>query len=332
MRLLFAALMLSLSFGPARAAPDTDGLPAGSVAIVSLDLTTLRTTKVGQALEKLASTKGKDLEISRRLEEQLGIDTKKDLHGFVAALYPGPDGKVAEKKASGIVLIRGKFLPARIDAFGQANGIPSKTVGKHLAWEASPFIEKLTGGKPEDRAAYVVAHSDNLLVVAGAEFLERALDSADRHEKSAQFPAPVAAGFAAAGKGWLHLYADATKMRKRDEQIGGEDLSLVLGENAADLRLATAAGFVSEEKAAKMRQQLRGFQAFAVMGLSNEADKPSDQKENLAMLADMVRKIRIGGEGKQVTLDLDYPADMVAKAISKAAEQARPTPVAPAAK
>jgi hypothetical protein len=332
MRLVFAVLMLTLSFGSAQAALNTESLPAGPVAVVGLDLTALRATKVGQALEKLASTKGKDLEASRRLDEQLGIDSKKDLHGLVLGIYPGPDGKVAENKASGIILIRGKFQPARINAFGQTNNIPSQAVGKHLAWEASPFIEKLTGEKPEDKKAYVVAHSEDLLIIAGAEFLERAVASADRNEKSAHFPAPVAAKFAAASNGWLYLYADATKVKNKDEEAGVQELSLVLGENAVDLQLAIAAVFVSAEKAAQTSQKLKGLQVLAAMGLSSEADKSPDEKEDMAMLAEMTQKVRIGGEGKLVTLDLDYPAEKLAKAISNVTEKAQRTKGEPAAK
>ena len=333
MRLLFALILL-ISFGSAQAALNTEGLPAGSVAIVGIDLTALRTTKVGQAVEKLASMKGKDLEISRRLSEQLGIDTKNDLHDLVIAIYPGADGKVAEKSASGVVLIRGNFLPVRINSFGKSNNIPSKTVGQHQAWEASAFIEKLSGEKPKEDAkdAYVVAHSENLVVIASAEFLERALVAADRKEKSVQIPAAVAAKFAAAQNGWLTLYGDATKMPNTKQEVGVEDLSLVLGENATDLQLAIAAGFVSPEKASTMRKQIKGLQVFAMIGLSADDEKSPDEKENLAILSELVQKIRIGGEGKQVTLDLDYPADKAVKAIVKAVEKtqqlAAPAPAA----
>ncbi|MFZ9978965.1 MAG: hypothetical protein ACO3HN_03325 [Opitutales bacterium] len=332
MRLLFAVLMLTLSFGSAQAALNTESLPAGPVVVVGLDLTALRATKVGQALEKLASTKAKDLEASRRLDEQLGIDSKKDLHGLVLGIYPGPDGKVAEKTASGVVLIRGQFQPGRINAFGQTHNIPSQAVGRHLAWEASPFIEKLTGEKPEDKKAYVVAHSEDLLVIAGAEFLERALAAADRNEKSAHFPAPVAAKFAAASNGWLTLYADATKVKNKDKEVGVEELALVLGENPTDLQLAIAAVFVSAEKAAQASQQLKGLQLLAAMGLAKEDGKSPDEKESMAMLAEMAQSIRIGGEDKLVTLELDYPAEKLAKAISDAAEKAQRTKGTPAAR
>lgn len=324
------ALLLLLSFGSAQAAVNTDSLPAGAAAVVGFDLTAFRASKVGQAIESLASLKAKDLEVSRKFSEQLGIDTKQDLQAIVVAIYPGPDGKVAEKSASGLVLIRGRFLPTRINAFGQSNNLPSKSVGKHQAWEAAAFMEKLSGEKPKASAqdAYVVAHSESLLLVASAEFLERAVAAADRGEKSTPFPAAVSAKFAAAPDAWLHLYADATKMKNTKEDVGAEDLSLVLGERAADLELAIAAGFVSAEKAAKARQQLTGLLAFAAIGLSNDEDKSPAEKENLAMLAELVQKIRIGGEGKQATLDVAYPADRIAKAITQVVEKAQRSPAA----
>ena len=328
------ALVFALSFGSAQAALNTDSLPAGSVAIVGIDISAFRASKVGQALEKLASMKAKDLEASRKLSEQLGIDTKKDLQEIVVAIYPGPDGKVAEKSASGVVLIRGKFLPARINSFGKSNNIPSKTVGQHQAWEASAFIEKLSGEKPKEDAkdAYVVAHSESLMVIASAEFLDRALVAADRKEKSAQIPATVAAKFAAAQNGWLTLYADAAKMPNTKQEVGVEDLSLVLGENATDLQLAIAANFVSAEKASTMRKQLQGFQALSMMGLSNDDGKSPEEKEEMGTLVELVQKIRIGGEGKQATLDLDYPADKLAQAIAKVVEKAQKSAATPGAK
>jgi hypothetical protein len=329
------ALIFTLSFGAAHATPDTEGLPAGSVAIVGVDIAAFRASKVGQALEKLGGMKAKELETSRRLRDQLGLDSKNDLHGLVVAIYPGADGKVAEKNASGVVLIRGKFLPARINSFGQSNDIPSKTVGRHRAWQAGAFIEKISGEKPKDDAkdAYLVAHSENLVVVAAAEFLERALGAADRKEKSAPIPAAVSARFAAAQNGWLHLYADTTKMQNAKEEAGVEELSLVIGENATDLQLALAAGFVNAEKASKMRKQIVGLQAFAMIGLSNDDGKSGEEKETLALLSELVQKIRIGGEGKQATLGLDFPADQAVKAISRVIERSQQGAAAtPAAK
>lgn len=328
MRPLLAALILLLSFDPAQAALNTDSLPAGSVAIVGVDIAAFRATKVGQALEKLADLKAKNLEASRKLREQLGVDSENDLHDLVVAIYPGPDGKVDEKSAAGVVLIRGKFLPARINAFGQSNNLPSKTIGKHQAWQASAFIEKLSGEKLEDDAkdAYVVAHSESLVVIASAAFLERALAAADRGEKAAQLPTAVSAKFAAAPQGWLYLYADAAKMEKTQGSAGVEALSLVLGENTTDLQLAIAAGFVSAEKASTARKQITGLQALGVIGLADDDGKSPEEKENMALLAELVQKIRIGGEGKQVTLDLDFPADKAVKAITKAVEKSQVVP------
>jgi hypothetical protein len=322
------ALIFALSFSSAQAALNTDSLPAGSVAIVGIDIAAFRASKVGQALERLSDMKAKEVEASRKLRDQLGIDSKNDLRDLVVAIYPGADGKVAEKNASGVVLIRGKFLPASINSFGQSNNIPSKTVGQHQAWEAGAFIEKLSGEKPKEDAkdAYVVAHSENLVVVASAELLERALVAADSKEKSAQLPTAVSAKFAAAPRGWLTLYADAAKMPNTKQEVGVEDLSLVLGENTTDLQLAIAASFLTAEKASKMRQQITGLQAFAMIGLSNDDGKSTEEKENLALLSELVQKIRIGGEAKQVTLGLDYPADKAVKAISKVIEKTTKTP------
>ncbi len=322
-----AFLSLLLGFASAEAALNTEGLPAGAVGIAGFDLVTFRATKVGQAIEKLADLKSKNLEASRKLSDKLGIDTAKDLQGLVIAIYPGPDGKVAEKDASGVVLIRGKFDPARLAAFAQANKLPGKTVGRHQAWEAGPFIEKLSGEKPKNdtKDAYLVAHSPELVVIAGADFLGRALEAADRKEKADLVPAATAAKFASAQNGWLYLYADVTKMKNTKGDFGAQDLSLVLGENATDLQLAVASGFVSAEKASAALRLLAGLQAGAAIGLMRDDGKTPEEKANQAMLSDLLQKIRISGDDKTAKLDLDYPADKAAQLIAKAAEQGKKT-------
>jgi len=50
------------------------------------------------------------------------------------------------------------------------------------------------------------------------------------------------------------------------------------------------------------------------------------------MLVELVQKIRIGGEGKQATLDLDYPADKLAQAIAKVVDKAQKGAPAPGTK
>jgi hypothetical protein len=322
------ALILLLCVSSAHAELQTESLPAGAAGIVGMDLTAFRASKFGQAFEKLAGIKAKQLEASRKLSEQLGLDSKQDLHEIVIAIYPGDDGKVSEKDATGVVLVRGKFLPARINSFGQANGLPSKTAGKYQAWEAGAFIEKLSGEKPKENVkdAYVVAHSDNLVIIASAKFLERAIAAADRRENSALLPRNVAAKFAAARTGWLYLYADATKMKDAKPEVGAESLSLVLDENAADLRLKSSAGFVSEEKASLMRKQLAGLQAMATIGLMNADEKSPEEKENLTLLSELIQKIRLGGEGKTATLELDFPVDKAVQALTKAVEKSQPRP------
>ncbi len=322
------ALILLLSASSAHAELNTESLPAGAAGIIGMDITAFRASKVGQAFEKLAGIKAKQLEASRKLSEQLGLDSKQDLHEIVIAIYPGDDGKVSEKDATGVVLVRGKFLPARINSFGQANGLSSKTAGRYQAWEAGAFIEKLSGEKPKGNTndAYVVAHSDNLVIIASAKCLERALAAADHREKSALLPSNVAARFATARTGWFYLYADATKMKDAKQEVGAESLSLVLDENADDLRLASSAGFVSEEKASLMRKQLAGLQAMATIGLMNADGKSPEEKANLTLLSELIQRIRLGGEGKTATLELDFPVDKAVQALSKVIEKSPAVP------
>jgi hypothetical protein len=52
----------------------------------------------------------------------------------------------------------------------------------------------------------------------------------------------------------------------------------------------------------------------------------------MGTLVELVQKIRIGGEGKQATLDLDYPAVKLAQAIGRVVDKAQKSAASPAAK
>ena len=99
----------------------------------------------------------------------------------------------------------------------------------------------------------------------------------------------------------------------------------MLGENTTDLQLAAAAFFVNADKAALMRKQLAGLQAMATIGLMNQQGKTPEEQENLALLAELLQKVRLGGEDQTVTLELDFPADKAAKALAKAIEKSQPS-------
>jgi hypothetical protein len=315
-------LILFLAAGSARAELNTEGLPAGATAIVGFDWATFRATKLWPPIANIFDLKCKNREIGRKFREQIGIDTNHDLQEFVLAVYTGGEGNVAENNKSCIVLIRGNFLPATIDAFGKNHGLPSRIVGKHQAWEAAPFMNKLLAESQENtKDAYVVAYSEKLVIIAGAELLERALDAADRVEKSPLLPAAVVSKFAAAQKGCFYLYANEAKMQKIKQAFGIdgiEDVSLVIDENTNDLQFAAAARFVEPEKVdTKLEQIKKGRQNFLTMLRSSPNDLDDELKHSLTMMSELLQNIRFGGEGSQVTVELNYPADNMANAIEK---------------
>ena len=75
-----------------------------------------------------------------------------------------------------------------------------------------------------------------------------------------------------------------------------------------------------------MRKQLAGLQAMATIGLMNADEKSPEEKENLTLLSELIQKIRLGGEGKTATLELDFPIDKAVQAMTKAIEKSQVVP------
>lgn len=319
-------LLFGLAISPVRAELNTEGLPAGAAGIIGLDLTLSRKTKLGHTIEKLVSAKAeKGMKFASKLNQELGIDIARDLSGVVFATYQIEDfigdfidlenGRVidfSKESMPGIALIRGKFLPATIDAFGKNHGIASRKVGQRQAWEAAPFMAALLKVKADNDAkkAYILAYSEKLLVIAGPEFLEPALASVDRRERSALLPASVKAKFEMTPNAWLYLYADAEKLlHTGDEKLsdagkmfgkmGLQDLVLTVDGNAHDHRLVASADFRSPAEAETFRENLANqFLPAFTDNPHNDVPQP---------FSDFLRSLRVGGEGKKVTLETTSP-------------------------
>ena len=266
MKRLTRILFLALALVPAHGALNTDGLPAGAVAIAGFDFAAFTTTQLGQAVIKAGPINTGNSVDSKLAKDKLGIDIQKDIHAVVLGVYPGADGKVSDKNAQGVILIRGKFDPAKINAAAKDAKVPSTPAGKYQAWEARAFFDAIFGPRPKDDngEAYLVVTSADLIAIASKDFLDRALTALEKNTKAELLPSEVRAKFAAAN-GWFFLYADATRAKMKDDTSGINDLTIVLGESATDLQLRIAANFITAEKATSIRKQVKGLQAFEAL-------------------------------------------------------------------
>ena len=325
------ALLLCLGLASAQAALNTDGLPANPAAIIALDFQAFRATKIGQAAVKFAGTKKNNAAMSALLREKLGLDLDKDIHDVLIGIYSGPDGKVSEKNASGVVLLRGKFDPARLNATAEKTGVLQKQIGKYQAWEANDFAEKIFAQKPkgERNEAYLIALSTDTLVLLSADLLEKALPSLEQKTPCPQaLPAAIRAKFDTAASGWFFIWADVTQ--KQGSANEATELTGVISENTADLQLAVLLKFVTKENAEKNRKLLKGLQAIAAITLTQDDGKSAEEKEMIQTLGEIIQKLIINGQDDTLTLNLDYPADKLAQALIAAFEKAQRDAVSPA--
>jgi hypothetical protein len=333
MKPLSCLLLFILPWLPAHGAFNTDGLPVGAAVVAGFDLAAFYSTQLGQAVLKAGPMNTGNSADAKSAKDKLGIDTQKDIHAVVLGVYPGSDGRIAEKNLRGVILVRGSFDPARINRTAQEAKVPSVKAGKHQAWEARAFFDAVFGPRPKSdgNEAYLVVASADLIVIASKDFLDEALDAQDKNTRAELLPKEARAKFDAVPKGWMYLYGDTTRVKMKDDAAGITALTLVLGESATDLRLSIAGDFISPEKAAVLRKQAKGLQAFAMIGLMSDEGKSPEEKEGMQTLSEVIQKIRVGGEANRTTLDLEYPADKSAQAIVRAIIRAQKTKAAPPA-
>ncbi|MCX6888417.1 MAG: hypothetical protein NTU71_03135 [Verrucomicrobia bacterium] len=313
-------LLLLLGRASLQAELNTAGLPAQPAAAFNLSLENFARSEFGQALDQTVLKDPANHAATRQLKEKLSLDLLQDVREISGATYPGADGKVAEKNPLIVILLRGNFNLARFEECAAKNSLKAKESGHYHGWDLQAFAEAVfeQKGKPEDAdKAFLVPVNAHTIALIHRDILDKALAALASGSPSCQLilPESIRQKFAATPKGWLFVYADASKLKQAEAANGATDAAITFGEIEHALQFNLLIDFLEEAKAKTTQKQIKGLQALAMMGMMTNLGKTEADAEKQRNLMDLIQKIKITVTGKNITLSLDYPTDKAVQTL-----------------
>jgi len=241
-------------------------------------------------------------------EQKTGLDIERDIDSVVAAFMPGPEGATPERSA--VVLARGRFEAARLEALAIEHG------GTVEDYRGKRLLTHLEQGRDDGSMAVGFVEAD-LVALGGVEAVKRAID---------------------AGAGSRNVMSNNDVMRLVAEldnsnawAVGRFDALARQAQLPSDVQAQlptvswfSAAGHVNggvsgvlkaeardEESAQNLRDVVRGFLAMAKL---QAGSRPGMQQ--------MVDSLQLSGDGKTVALSFDIPSEFF-DALEAIAKQKR---------
>ncbi len=331
MKALRFGLLFCLAWTSAQGAVETLGIPADAAGLVYVSNEVVDRTVLGQALEAAFKQDLAQNKVVRQLEEKLGIRLDADLQDLRVGIFtPAPNDPEGEPEL--VVLLRGHFTPARIEAFARSHQVPATTVGKFMAWDAPKFLEALTGepaAEPDKKPSVLIAYSKDLLILATKAKAEATIAALSGKAKSWKLPAGAAPQQEALQNQWLFAYVDVLKAappadRAEVEESGMQSLMLNVGENAQNLQVRLSASFVDADKAALTLLQLKALPTMIDGALTvAAAGKKPEEVAAMEKFQNLIHKIEITGAGSTISAQLNYPAQEAATALLEAAKKSK---------
>ncbi len=330
MKAFFAGLLACGSLLSAQAAVDPRGIPADAVGLVYVSNEVLDRTVLGRALSTAFKADVTQSQVSRQLEEKLGVRLDEDLQDLHAGIFPAPATE-PEGEPDVVALFRGRFTPARIDAFARSNKVPATTVGKYVGWDAAKFIQALTGetSAPADpKPGLIIAYSKDILILASPRRAEATLAALNGKASSWQAPAGLSSKETPSNQ-WLFAYIDVLKAAKPTdraevEESGIQSVTFALGESTTDLQVRLTATFTDADKAALMLIQAKALPTMLDGALTlAAAGKKPEEVAAMEKFQDLIHKIQITGSGSTISAQLNYPTKDAATALLEAVKKAK---------
>ena len=331
MHTLRLGLLFCLALPNAQGAPETLGIPADAAGLIYVSNEVVDRTLLGQALDAAFKQDLPQNKVVRQLEEKLGIRLDEDIQDVRIGIFAAPPNAPAGDPDL-VVLLRGHFVPARIEALARSNKVPATTVGKFMAWDTSKFIEALTGEtatEPDKMPSVLIAYSKDLLVLASQSRAEAALAALNGKASSWKLPTGAVIPKETLKNQWLFAYVDVLKAAKPADRVeveesGIQSITLSVGENAQDLQVRLSANFVDADKAALTLLQVKALPTMIDGALTvAAAGKKPEEVAAMEKLQDLIHKIEITGAGSTISAQLNYPAKEAATALIEAAKKSK---------
>jgi hypothetical protein len=324
MKSLLGLLLVCASCLVARAdnALNTQGLPEGAVGVIQLNVTNFNETKVGQAIKDAIP----DNQEAALLKQELGIEPSTDIKELIFGVYPGPDGKVAQKDPFIAGLIRGNFQPKQIESFAQSNGLRPKAIGNCNGWDIAE-IQKALGSETAKKAAanegMLLTGPTNALGFASMSLVERTVEALGQTTGTVKIPAGSEAYLAKAQKPWAFMAFDGTKMEDVDK-AGIKTVTVVAGESPTHVQVGVYLQFKSKDLAADTANKIKGLQMMATLATStSEEGKTAEQINQQHLVADLLQGIKVDSQDDLISINFEFPVDKAIQAIKAAIDKAQ---------
>lgn len=248
-------------------------------------------------------------------EQKTGLDIERDIDSVVAAFMPGPEGATDNPERSAVVLARGRFEAARLEALAVEHG------GTVQDYNGKRLLTHLEQGKAEDGAMAVGFVEADLVALGSIEAVKRAIDAGGPDKRNVMSNNDVMRLVTEldSSDAWAVGRFDALARQARLPSEVQAQLPTVSWFSAAGHVNGGLSGIFKAEtrdeaSAQNLRDIVRGFLAMAKL---QAGSRPGMQQ--------MVDSLQLSGEGKTVALAFSIPNEFF-DALEAMAKQKQANP------
>jgi hypothetical protein len=244
-------------------------------------------------------------------EQKTGLDIERDIDSVVAAFMPGPEGATDNPERSAVVLARGRFEAARLEALAIEHG------GTVEDYKGKRLLTHLEQGKEGNGSMAVGFVEVDLVALGGIEAVKRAIDAgADNRNVMSNNDVMRLVAELDSSNAWAVGRFDALARQARLPSEVQAQLPTVSWFSAAGHVNGGVSGVFKAEArdetaAQNLRDVVRGFLAMAKL---QAGSRPGMQQ--------MVDSLQLSGDGKTVALSFDIPSEFF-DALEAMAKQKR---------
>ncbi|MDR1497602.1 MAG: hypothetical protein LBS59_04220 [Puniceicoccales bacterium] len=337
-----AGIFLASSFVAFAGALNTKGVPASAAGVVHIDFDAVSKSKIGQTVKENsnASIPGEpDANLLAELKKELtaGGVSLEDIADLTVALVPRKEGEPET-----VILVRGKFDPAKIADAAKKENLKAITIGEHTF-----FVEKLKsekqpkGGLKLDSDVYFSPLDANTLLLAENKTIAAAaLDAFSGKAKSYTAPSSLSAYGKVVGTPFVLVYVNGKifpKQAPAKKNAEPDALSLdanmtppnpahlffALGEDTKNFktRLAmTYANAADVQKTQAIAQMMLGMVAMFTNPAGPDGKPDPKKAADAAKINKIVSSLKITtAEPNYLIFSLDYPVDEIVSFLKEAA-------------
>ncbi|MEI6669371.1 MAG: hypothetical protein WCP29_14560 [Acidobacteriota bacterium] len=291
-------------FAPKTGPAELSMVPEDAAVVAFANVKQVMSSDLRQRLRQFG---GPTDEGRNEIKAQTGIDIERDIEYVVA--FMGPKQGDTAANANGVVLARGKFDQARLEAFAKEKGATVEDYkGKRLIKPGAHDTDRQDDQAEKHAQAFAVAFLEGGLVAIGGDAaVRRVIDGAASKAKSARDNAEMMkmvadqkdASFWAVGR-FDAISSQAKLPQEVTDRIPPINWFSASGHVNGGVQVMVKAETKSDEAATNLRDIVRGFVAMAKLQAGN---RPEAQA--------LWPSVEMGGTGKTVSLSFGVTTQLI---------------------